>query len=150
MASDSTDAGACQVDFYVLTEAATDPNKVACSLTLTMLERNQRVFITTANETAGKQLDELMWQHPEGRFLPHALTGSKDADKAMVNIGMLSALNPVDVVINLCPEAVPQPERFSRILEIVPYANEERKASRVKFQAYREDGLTPRTQEINK
>jgi len=150
VSSDSTDAGACQVDFYVLHEPSTDPNKMACTLALTMLERNLRVFITTAGESTSRQLDELMWQHPEGRFLPHALADSTEAVKAMVNIGTLSALNPVDVVINLCPEAIPQPERFSRILEIVPYADEDRKVSRVKFRAYREDGLTPRTQEINK
>ena len=150
MSNDNAKPAACQVDFYVLTTAATDPGKVACTLALTMLERNQRVFIVTESETAAGRLDELMWQYPEGRFLPHACAGSTGAGKAMVNIGTLSVLKPVDVVINLCPETIPQPERFRRILEIVPYADEGRIASRVKFRAYREDGLTPRTQEITK
>lgn len=150
MSSDNTDTGECQVDFYVLTDAATDAIKVSCTLALTMLERNQRIFITAADDSAARQIDELMWQHPEGRFLPHALADSTDAGKALVNIGTLSALKPVDVVINLCPEVIPQPERFKRILEIVPFADADRKASRVKFRAYREHGLTPRTQEINK
>ncbi len=149
MSSDSTKSATCQVDFYVLKESIADPNRVACSLALTMLERNQRVFVITGTETTSQQLDELMWQHPDGRFLPHALADSVDAGKAMVNIGTLSTLKPVDVVINLCPEAIPQPERFSRILEIVPYADEDRKASRVKFRAYLDNGLTPRTQETS-
>jgi len=37
----------------------------------------------------------------------------------------------------------------SRVLEIVPFAENERQASRVKFKTYRSLGLEPRTQEIN-
>ena len=148
MTSDTTPSGTCQADFYVLQQPSADVSRVTCDLALTMWERNQQVFIVTQTETAGKQLDELMWRYPEGRFLPHALTGGTEAGKAMVNIGTLSALNPVDVVINLCPEVIPQPERFKRILEIVPFADEDRIASREKFRAYRELGLTPRMQKI--
>ena len=90
-----------------------------------------------------------MWQHPEGRFLPHAQTQDQDAGKAPVNIGMLSSLNPTDVVINLCPEAVPQPERFKRLLEIVPFEETERQVSRVKYKTYLNLGLKPRTHNIN-
>ena len=122
---------------------------MACGLALMAWERKQKIFIITATEHAAEQLDEKMWQHPQGRFLPHARAGSQDSARALVNIGTLSALNPADVVINLCPEVVPQPERFSRILEIVPYANDEREASRVKYKTYRNLGITPRTQEIN-
>ena len=113
-------------------------------------ERKQKIFIITATESSGKQLGELMWQYPEGRFLPHAGANEKDSGKAPVNIGTLSDLNPTDVVINLCPEAIPQPERFSRVLEIVPYAENERQASRMKYKTYRNQGLKPRTHPINK
>lgn len=113
-------------------------------------ERKQDIFIITATESSGKQLDELMWQYPEGRFLPHTRAGAGDATRAAVNIGTISGLKPTDVVINLCQEAVPEPERFSRVLEIVPYATDERDASRLKYKNYRELGLKPRTHEINK
>ena len=138
------------MDFYVLKQPSAKADRVACDLALTMWERNQRVFVATESETACKQLDELMWQHPEGRFLPHAPADHADAGKAMVKIGTLSALNTAGVVIILCPEAIPQPDKFSRIVEIVPCADEERKTSRVKFRAYKELGFTPRTQEIDK
>ena len=85
-------------------------------------ERKQRIFIITTTQNAAEQLDELMWEYPQGRFLPHTDAGHQDSGKAPVIIGTLSSLNPTDVVINLCPEAVPQPQRFSRVLEIVPYA----------------------------
>jgi DNA polymerase IIIc chi subunit len=91
-----------------------------------------------------------MWQYPQGRFLPHAYAGGAGASKAPVNIGTLANLKPTDVVINLCQEAVPEPERFNRVLEIVPFADEERVASRVKYKNYHKLGLKPRTHEINK
>jgi DNA polymerase-3 subunit chi len=140
----------CQVDFYLLGDSAPEAGKLACRLALMACERNQKIFIITASKTAGEQLDALMWQYPEGRFLPHTRAGDEDSGKAPVHIGTLSDLNPTDVVINLCPEAVPQPERFSRLLEIVPYAENERQASRVKYKTYRNLGLNPQTHEIKK
>ena len=112
-------------------------------------EREQNIFIVTCTDEASEQLYELMWQSPGDRFLPHARAGKQDAAKAPVSIGSLSSLNPTDVVINLCTEAVPQPERFSRILEIVPFADNEKQASRVKFKTYRDQGLKPKTHNIN-
>lgn len=111
-------------------------------------ERKQNIYIVTTTQSAGDQLNELMWQYPEGRFLPHVKANDPDSGKSPVCIGLLSDLKPMDVVINLCPEAVPQPERFSRVLEIVPYADDERQASRVKYKTYRNQGLKPQTHEI--
>jgi DNA polymerase IIIc chi subunit len=146
MAADRPRHSPCEVDFYVLESPAADPAAHACKLALMDWERDQQVFVVTADKQAGRQLDELMWEQPGGRFLPHALAGSQAADKAPVNIGPLSALNRAEVVINLCPEAIPQPERFSRIQEIVPH--DDRDASRAKYRTYRELGLTPQTQKV--
>jgi len=140
----------CQVDFYLLGESSPGAEKLACRLALMALEREQKIFIITTSDASSEQLDELMWQYPEGRFIPHAIAGAQDAGKAPVNIGTLAGLSPADVVINLSPEAVPQPERYSRLLEIVPYADNEKEASRVKFRIYRNQNLNPQTHEINK
>ena len=113
-------------------------------------ERKQKIFVITQTQAEGDQLDELMWQYPAGRFLPHARANEKASIEAPVIIGVLSDLYPTDVVINLCAEAVPQPERFSRILEFVPYADDKKQASRVKYTTYRDQGLKPRTSEASK
>ena len=42
-------------------------------------------------------------------------------------------------------EPVPEPARFRRLLEIVPANPEQREASREKYRAYREQGLSPET-----
>ena len=55
-----------------------------------------------------------------------------------------------DVIINLENRAVPEPGRFRRLLELVPAGDAERKASRLKFRAYREIGLQPVSHEMGK
>ncbi|MGA9574573.1 MAG: DNA polymerase III subunit chi [Lysobacterales bacterium] len=150
MSGNLTHPESCQVDFYLLGASSPGAAKLACRLALMALERNQRIFIITATETAGDQLDELMWEYPPGRFVPHARTGGPGSGKAPVNIGTLSGLNTADVVINLCPDAVPQPERFSRVLEIVPSNENEKEASRLKYKVYRNLGLNPQTHEMSK
>jgi DNA polymerase-3 subunit chi len=140
----------CQVDFYLLGESSLEATRLACRLALMAWERKQRVFVVTASDAASEQLSELMWKYPEGRFLPHTRANEQDSRKSPINIGTFSDLNPTDVVINLCPEAVSQPQRFNRVLEIVPYADDERQACRQKYIVYRNLGLNPRTHEINK
>jgi DNA polymerase-3 subunit chi len=138
----------CQVDFFLLGEPAAKASNLACRLALMAWERKQKVFIATNTPAASEALDELMWQFPDERFLPHAVAGISGAEKAPILIGQISGLKPVDVVINLCPEAVPEPSRFDRILEIVPFDETERKASREKYITYRKLGLSPETHEI--
>jgi len=148
MSSETIKPDTCQVDFYLLGSASHKADEFACKLAMMAWERKQKVFIIAANDASGEQLDELLWQLPEGRFLPHELTADPNSSHAPVNIGTLSGLNATDVVINLCPEVVPQPERFSRVLEIVPFADGDRQSSRVKYSNYRNLGLKPQTHEI--
>jgi DNA polymerase-3 subunit chi len=150
LSGEHTQPEACQVDFYLLGEASPGADKLACRLALMALEHNQKVFIIAPSEASAGRLDELMWQYPEGRFVPHARSGAEDSARAPVNIGTLTTLKAAEVVINLCPEPVPRPMTFSRVLEIVPAAEDERQASRVKYRNYRNQGLVPRTHEINK
>ena len=139
-----------QVDFYLLNDVSHHASEFACQLALMTWERKQRAYVIVASEALTSQLDEQMWQQPDKRFLPHSTSDDPNAGKAPIIIGTLSGLNPTDVVINLCQDAIPQPERFKRVLEIVPFAENERQASRVKYKTYRNLGLKPRTNEINR
>ena len=139
-----------QVDFYLLSDTSRQAGVFACRLAMMAWERKQRIYVIAASESSVRQLDEQMWQQPDKRFLPHSTSDDPNANKTPVIIGTISGLNPTDVVINLCPDAVPQPERFKRVLEIVPFADNERQASRLKYKTYRNLGLKPRTHEINK
>jgi DNA polymerase-3 subunit chi len=133
----------CQVDFYVLGSSGKSPGRLACRLALMAWEQGNRIAVLTENTADAKQLDELMWESPAERFLPHS-TDFMD-QSAPVRIGTAETDLPVDceVLINLTAAAVPEPSRFRRLLEIVPATESERTASREKFRAYRNLGLRP-------
>lgn len=142
-------AATCQVDFYVLQDEAQSADLLACRLALMAWEQGKRIMVLAASDGECERLDELMWEHPQGRFLPHALVRDGSAP---VMIGSNSELPGLatDVLINLTATAVPQPGRFQRLLELVPANDGQRTASREKFREYRASGLEPATHSINR
>jgi len=143
----------CQVDFYVLAESAPSAEQLACRLSLMAWEQGHRVSVLTPDENAARSLDELMWNYPAGRFLPHERTGPGLGTEGQGDavwaapVSIVASADLVgadrDVVVNLGDTAVPQPGRFRRLLEIVPAAPHMREASRDKFRHYLRLGLRP-------
>lgn len=143
----------CQLDFYVLATPGLDARHLACRLALMSWERGHHTIVVTDSDTAAREIDELMWESPPNRFLPHQQDTENKASSAPVLITQMSGmhgarLNEAEVVINLCPEPVPEPGRFKRLLEIVPHQDAERENSRKKFKVYRDQGISPRMHEI--
>jgi len=140
----------CQIDFYLLGEASMQADTLTCRLAMMAWERDQHIFVSAPDMDYAHRLNKIMWDIPGERFLPHAICGAPQAEKAPVKIGAIADLNTSDVVINLCQQAIPQPERFKRVLEIVPFKEKDRGASRIKYQAYCKQGIKPHTHEISK
>ena len=139
----------CQVDFYVLTSPRRTADLLACKLALMAWERGHSVVVVTPDDNRAKALDELMWEHPRGRFLPHGRGGAGAATGAPVTIVTRPPHSDSDVVINLTGSALEGPLPFRRVLEIVPHDPAERASSREKFRHYRSLGLRPNKHEIN-
>jgi DNA polymerase-3 subunit chi len=138
---------ACQVDFYVLARPTQSPGQFVCRLAMMAWEQGHRILVRTEDRQEASRLDELMWDYPPGRFLPHGL----DNDTSVpVAIATREDAIPEDrnLVINLCTEPVPGTERLTRLCEIVPAESSQRTASRDKFRTYRDRGLTPETHTI--
>jgi len=142
--------GSCQVDFYVLQDAELSASHLACRLALKAWEQGHRVAVMTENEAQARELDDLMWEHPPGHFLPHSLGHDDSTSPVQIGASGHAIGKDRDLVINLTPLEFPDPERFSRLLEIVPARDAERAASRDKFKAYRSRGLTPVTHTMEK
>lgn len=139
----------CQVDFYLLGSQAPSAEHLACRLALMAWERGHSIDIVTDGDAAAQALDQLMWQYPAGRFLPHDVSSADRPGQAPVRILATVTPQSADVVINLTTNPIKDPRRFRRLLEIVPHRDAERAASREKFRAYRELGLEPGTHDIN-
>lgn len=136
----------CQVDFYQLAGAQRAPEQLACKLALMAWERGHQVAIVGRDAHQVEDLDRLLWELPGGRFLPHEKGNGHPAPVSL-------CLDPPgadgDVVINLTDNALQPPSPWSRLLEIVPFRDEDRRAAREKFRAYRALGLDPKAHQIN-
>jgi len=140
----------CQVDFYVLGDGALTAEQLACRLALMAWEQGHQIAVLTETTDIANKLDELMWDYPTGRFLPHS--AEPGDTRAPVIIGKSDMPIPGDkeVIINLTSTAISEPDRFKRLLEIVPGSPSQRTASRHKFRSYREQGLNPASHAIGK
>ena len=138
------------MDFYVLADPARSVEGLACQLALMAWEQGHRVCVRTEDASEASRLDELMWEQPPGRFLPHDVgAGAGDSPVRIEQSG--AAIPPDrDVVINLASSAISEPGRFRRLLEVVPPDESRRQASREKYRAYREQGLEPAHHTIGK
>jgi len=148
-------SGSCQVDFYLLMQEGLDERRMACRLALMSWERGHRTVVLTETESDAAAMDELMWESPPGRFLPHEVGVPASGSVAPVLITHMpgpgdAVLNEGDVVINLCARPVPEPAGIARLLEIVPHRQAAREASRDKYRYYRGRGIEPATHEIRK
>ena len=140
--------GSCQVDFYVLARTTQSAGELACRLAMMAWEQGHRVAVRADGEDEVKKLDEMMWDYPPGRFLPHAV-GEADAETPVsITDSDAGIAEHRDLVINLGAGPVPEPTRYRRLLEIVPAEPEHRTASRTKFRAYRDQGLSPETHQM--
>ena len=140
----------CQVDFYVLAGPEQSAQRLACKLAMMAWEQGHRVAVLTADENAADSLDEIMWDYPPGRFLPHSRGPANPATPVSIDTCTAEIPADRDVVINLADIAVPEPGRFKRLLEIVPGAEQRRLASRQKFREYRDLGLSLASHTIGK
>lgn len=139
----------CQVDFYQLESARSEPQQLACRLAVMAWERGHRVLILVEDKAQASALDELLWSYPEGRFIPHGCSGAPEAAGAPVIIGQKAPHGFDDVVINLTGTAVDGSARFKRLLEIVPFEPGDREHARDKYKAYRQQGIQPGHHKIN-
>ena len=140
----------CRVDFYVLQDASQSPELIACQLAVKAWEQGNRTLVVVIDESATIRMDSLLWEQPQGRFLPHARMGmGQDAPILIGTSDHLASAN-VEVLINLTPQAVDHPQRFERLLELVPADAGLKQASREKFRAYKSLGLEPVTHALNR
>jgi DNA polymerase-3 subunit chi len=142
--------GSCQVDFYVLDEGALSAEQLACRLALMAWEQGHRIAVLTETTDLASKLDELMWNYPAGRFLPHSAEPGDTRAPVIIGNSDMPIPGDSEVVINLTSTAIAEPDRFKRLLEIVPGSSSQRTASRHKFRSYREQGLDPASHPIGK
>lgn len=128
-----------RVDFYILQDIdQSAAHRFACRLALKALSSGAPVHLHAGAEAVARDLDELLWQYPEQRFVPHecedAATGA-----APVVIGWNPPERPDGLLINLGDSVPTFFGRFERVAEII--VQERRDVGRERYRFYRDRGF---------
>lgn len=130
-----------QVTFYPLSSLDADPASRACTLVANAYGNRQKVIILCATQQQAEQLDELLWQLPAERFVPHNLYGEGPSSGTPVEICWhKSQLARRQVVVNLSASMLDAPQQFQHIIDFVPVEEEAKQAARVRYKQYQQAG----------
>jgi len=132
-----------RVDFYVLAQVDERArHMLACKLAEKAWRLDNSVYIHAGSRADAEHLDQLLWTFRDGSFVPHGLTGRNDGTESspiMIGAGD-GAVDPRDLLINLCDEIPPFAESFPRVAELVTSDGHCREKSRKRYAAYRDQG----------
>jgi DNA polymerase III subunit chi len=140
-----------RVDFYVLAQAGPQHRQAfACRLAEKAYRLDHSVLILAPGAADAERLDELLWTFRDGSFVPHhrIAPATRELDSP-VTIGCEGdAVEPGDLLINLCDEIPACAEAFPRVAELVTSDEECRHKSRKRFATYRDRGHTLETHKV--
>lgn len=130
-----------RVDFYVLQDVDLNAAcRFACRLVAKAVAAGTPVHVHVSDADAAADLDDLLWNYPEHRFLPHTRQDRLDAaGRDPVVIGWEPPAHPDGVLVNLADHIPTFFGRFDRVAEIVVDANRADGRDRYKF--YRDRGF---------
>lgn len=135
-----------RVDFYQLPDKDLEASlRFACRLCLKALSGGMVVHVRVDDQQQAQALDELMWDYPKHRLVPHTIID--DAEKAdalatlkqnPVHIGWQEPSHDTGLLINLGNDVPSFFGRFDRVAEIIVDASKVLRREHYKF--YRQRG----------
>ncbi len=136
-----------KVTFYELTELdeQDEGHFFLCRLIEKAWSLGHYIIVVSDNTSVLKALDEKLWNYSQESFLPHGLFGEVNYSPVQLatEVPPSTAKNSRDILINLS-EAAPSPAtEFKRIIELVPFSENKKNQSRIRFKQYRAMGLQP-------
>lgn len=128
-----------RIDFYILQDQASDAScRFACALGLKAYLSGTPVHVHVTDDQQAKELDELMWDYPKHRFLPHEIISNGVKPNSPIQIGVEPPHHEEGLLINLADEVPTFFGRFDRVAEII--VGETREQGRIRYKHYRDRG----------
>lgn len=142
------------VTFYALTEALanTDDKQVATEVVMAaqlcgeFVSSRKKITVLCADQTQAEAFDELIWQFPADKFIPHNLYGEGPDMGTPVEVIWLSAyqgmtkLRNTAVVINLSQYYIDNIVNIKHVIDFVPLQDEEKIEARERYKRYKQAG----------
>lgn len=141
-----------RIDFYVLDEnSSLTREQFVCRLVEKAYHKSHQIYLQAENQAQVQYLDDLMWTHRQGSFLPHIqVRASAEPDNItpiQVSHGEDQCSHD-DVLVNLATDVPLFFSRFHRVAEIIPGDASLRAQARERFRFYRDRGYTLHTHQI--
>ncbi len=128
-----------RVDFYILDDQGLDASmRFACVLGMKAYFKGNPVHVHVNDAQAATALDELMWDYPKHRFLPHEIIEDEQTASSPIHIGCRAPRHCEGLLINLGDEVPSFFGRFDRVAEVIVGAT--REAGRTRWAHYRDRG----------
>lgn len=128
-----------RVDFYILDDQTIDASlRFACRLGLKAYLAGSPVHVHVEDEAAAGEIDELMWDYPKHRFLPHEIVTEGTTCASPVQIGHQPPQHLEGLLINLGADVPKFFGRFDRVAEII--VGSTREQGRARYTHYRDRG----------
>jgi DNA polymerase-3 subunit chi len=140
-----------RVDFYLLAQPGEQSRHAfACRLAEKAYRLENTVHIHANNQADARRIDELLWTHRDGSFVPHHLVGGDRNDlPSPVTIGCEDRhVGSRDLLINLCDDVPDFADAFPRVAELVTSDEDSKQMSRRRFVQYRDKGHTLETHNV--
>jgi len=142
------------VTFYALTEALAnaDDKEVATELVKATelcsdcVSTRKKTTVLCSTQAQAEAFDELIWQFPADKFIPHNLYGEGPEMGTPVEIVWQSAyqsmtkLRNTAVVINLSQQFIESLGNIKHVIDFVPVADEEKEKARERYKRYKQAG----------
>jgi len=131
-----------RVDFYVLSQSSEQArHQFACKLAEKAYRLENTVHIVAGTRVDAERLDELLWTFRDGSFVPHHIVSAQGDPDSPISIGCdTDAVEPRDLLINLCDEVPSAAESFPRVAELVTSDQDCKQRSRKRYALYRDKG----------
>ncbi|MFC3094545.1 DNA polymerase III subunit chi [Alteromonas sediminis] len=130
-----------QVTFYSLPADDLDGQQLACQLAADLYGDKIKASVWCKDITQAHAFDELLWQAPIDRFIPHNLKGEGPVNGAPVEVCWLeSDVRVRQSVIALSGSTLSEPQRFNHIIDFVPAQEAAKQAARERYKYYQRAG----------
>jgi DNA polymerase-3 subunit chi len=132
-----------RIDFHVLPEdgGRRQHDHYLCQMVEQLWRGGRKVHLHCADEAMQTAFDELLWTFNDTSFLPHAATGTPEADAAAVTLGCGTARPAsAEVLVNLQPEVPAFFSQFETVIETTGPDEAARAAARLRYRFYKDRG----------
>jgi DNA polymerase-3 subunit chi len=119
---------------------------MAADLLLGCVASRKKVTVLCADQRQAESFDDLIWQFPANKFIPHNLYGEGPDMGTPVEIIWFSAylsmarLRNTAVVINLSQQYLESINNISHIIDFVPVNEDQKAQARERYKRYKQVG----------